>query len=322
MPGRLDGDGWGCSRRQWLLGALVAAVGRSARGGAGAEGPADPSDELAPVFAKARALKLSGFRSSRTEHYAGAGDAPDAYRDMALRICESLGKVYRQVFTDKGFPAEFPDRRLTVVTLKDRTSYAAYLGESPGEDVGGHYDVDANQLVIFDFQADSKDRAPNARRVNTFTLVHEALHQLTFNTGLLDRRGDVPVAVSEGLATYGELWQHTNQRATLGVVSKYRLQVFLNQAEAAVDWIPFATLLTDDGLFEAEQAQLAYAESWVFVHYFLKTPSKLPAFRAYLAAIRARRDRSHRLEDATQHLGELAVLNRELRKYAMRSLRA
>ena len=37
------------------------------------------------------------------------------------------------------------------------------------------------------------------------TLSHEATHQLTFNTGLLNRKGDVPMCIAEGLAVYGEI---------------------------------------------------------------------------------------------------------------------
>ncbi len=60
----------------------------------------------------------------------------------------------------------------------------------------------------------SNDGGRNAStRVNTFTLVHEAIHQLTYNTGLLDRQADVPVAISEGLATFGE---HARSPATAG----------------------------------------------------------------------------------------------------------
>ena len=39
------------------------------------------------------------------------------------------------------------------MTLKDQASYAAYLGVKPGDAVGGgHYELDTNRLVIFDFR--------------------------------------------------------------------------------------------------------------------------------------------------------------------------
>jgi hypothetical protein len=189
-----------------------------------------------------------------------------------------------------------------------------------GAEVGGHYDVDSNQLVVFDSRDNQNGLAASAR-VNTFTLVHEAIHQLTYNTGLLERRGDVPVAISEGLATFGELWQRSNRRSTLGVKNAARLEVF-NQPDGDAAWIPVAELLTKDGLFDdPDMLQVAYAESWVLVHYFMRTPAKLPKFRAYLEAIRPRREPSHRLEDAKAHLGDLARLDKDLRQYRNKQIR-
>ena len=49
-------------------------------------------------------------------------------------------------------------------------------------------------------------------RVNLLTLVHETTHLLCFNTGLLSRETSVPDWVSEGLATYVELWKNKQSR--------------------------------------------------------------------------------------------------------------
>src|SRR5438270_263562 len=47
-----------------------------------------------------------------------------------------------------------------------------------------------------------KSRA--AGQSNMETVTHEATHQLTFNTGLLDRRSDIPLCSVEGLAMFSE----------------------------------------------------------------------------------------------------------------------
>ncbi len=309
------------SRREWLLGTLLIGLGQTARGKA----PDKPDEELArtlkPVLERAKALNLRGFRGSTTEHYVGVGDSQDQFRKDALAICEQLASVYKKVFVPKGFPVEFPTNRMTVVVLRDRESYATYLGETPGKEVGGHYDLDTNQLVMFDFRGDPAEQAPNARRLNEFTLVHEALHQLNYNTGLLHRGSDVPDAVSEGLAMYGEYWQHKNKQATLGVVNHDRLAVFRDHAEDEVSWFPVEELLTNDSLFDGADAQLAYAESWVFVHYLIKTSTMLPKFRFYLKSMQERSGSERRLQDARKYLGDLAALNRNLRKYALSKLR-
>lgn len=311
-------SGSALSRRRWLIGSVLGTfeLAASARGG-----PAAPADEEAEIRAAGRKAGLAPFRATETEHYLGIGDAPDAFRDQALRICKELAAVYQKHFRDKGFAVVFPGRRLTVVTLKGQASYNAFLGKGAGEAVGGHYDLDTNRLVIFDNRPRRSDLAAPPGRINTFTLVHEALHQLAYNTGLLDRRADVPVASSEGLAMYGELWQ-PNRRAILGQTNRPRLQVLIDHGNKPEDWIPIGTLLADDAPFQdAEEQQLAYAESWVLVHFHLKTPARLPKFRAYLDAIRPRRDGAHRLDDAQAHLGPFDRLDTELRKHAARLIR-
>lgn len=314
------------SRRGWLLGSILGGVGVASWAWEGQLAAAveeeDVPADLEPIFARAKAAKLRDFtfNESKEKHFVGIGDAPADYRDTALKICELLYEVYRDYFETKDFQVESPEHRLIVVVLKDKTSYKAYVGGPVGAEVGGHYDVEENQLVVFDSRGNQNGLAASAR-VNTFTLVHEALHQLTYNTGLLDRRGDVPAAISEGLATFGELWQHTNRRSTLGVKNSARLDVF-TQSDGLAAWIPVKELLTNDDLFAApETSQVAYAESWILVHYFIRTPSKRPKFRAYLEAIRSRREPAHRIEDAQTHLGDLDRLDKELRLYRNKQLR-
>jgi hypothetical protein len=202
---------------------------------------------------------------------------------------------------------------MVVVALAGRESYEAFKREEVGEDEGGHYDVGANQLVIFDFR-----NAPNGEgqgldplRANTFTLVHEALHQLTYLTGLLSREADVPVAVSEGFATYGETWKLSDPKK-LGRENRLRLQEL---AKPAAEWLPVDRLLTDDKVFaDRATVQVAYAEAWLLVYHLInKAPAKL---RTYLDLLRGRRDPTHRADDATKVLGKLPTLDSALKRAA------
>jgi hypothetical protein len=277
--------------------------------------------EVADLQEHGRKAGLDAFRSSVTEHYLGIGDAPDAFRNEALKRCEALASAYIKHFQDKEFAVALPARKLTAVILKDRASYVALLGQAPGADVGGHYDLDTNRLVIFDFRpgaAGAQQAVANPERVNSFTLSHETTHQLTFNTGLLERAADVPLAVSEGLAMYAELWRPDGKSA-LGMINRPRLEVLTHPVNPQLDWIPLDKLLTDDALFQqAGIEQLACAEAWVFVHYALRTTPMLPRFRTYLETIRPRREPAKRLADAATALGDLGRLNGALRKHARR----
>ena len=103
------------------------------------------------------------------------------------------------------------------------------------------------------------------------TLVHEATHQLCFNTGLLSRQVAVPAWASEGLATYVERWQKKTTK--IGEINGPWLVCLREAKQTDKPWIPIADLVADDKFFDDEKtAQLAYAESWLVVHYLMKGP--------------------------------------------------
>jgi hypothetical protein len=278
---------------------------------------AEEKAEAAEVEALGRKAGLGRLGIVPSEHFLALGDAPDDFRRTALRRCEAVSDAFLKHFQSKGFRLAFPAQRLTVVVLKDVTSYGALLGEAPGKDVGGHYDLETNRLVMFDFRPRAKIPLEQAERLNLFTLVHEIAHQLSFNTGLFQRTRVPPLCLSEGLATYVELWQPDVKNA-IGGVNRPRLQA-LRDAE---DWIPIGDLLNSDQAFRAETDQLAYAESWLLVHHFLRTGSGLPRFREYLAALgsQAKPDAARLLGEKL--LGPLSKLDRTLKDEARRYLRA
>jgi len=307
------------TRRTWLTGSLIGGLGWVVRARDSKAAPAGQTAESIQAEARRAGLRAA-FHTTESKHFLGIGDAPDKYRRRALEICQELSTTYLKHFHDKGFTAiALPEATLTVVTLKDRASYEKFLGEDAGPDVGGHFDLDANRLVIYDFRSPPNDPDPiaNAERVNMFTLIHEGLHLLTFNTGLLNLKGDVPACVSEGLAAYGEAWR-PGGHGPFGLRNGFRRDVL---ADPNATWTPIAKLISDDKLLTADDtAQFAYAQSWVFAHCLMKTPAKLKGFRAYLDAIRERKDSSKRQDDATKYLGDLDRLDRDLKKYAARLL--
>jgi hypothetical protein len=298
----------GATRRAWLTGALGLGLSWLGRGGMAA----DDAEEV--VRRRAAKAGLTGLGTSRTDHYLAIGDAPARFREEALELCEKLLGSYQKYFQNKQFEIKQPARRMTVVVLAGRVSYAAYKGEPVGSEEAGLYEIDTDQLVIFDARGPGGPagglQGVDPRSMNTFSLVHEAIHQLTYDTGLLTRGGDVPLAVTEGLATYGELWSKTHP--VIGVFNRLRLQVL---GQAGTEWIPVAKLLTDDEVFSnVGTVQAAYAEAWLLTHMLMKNRSA--KFRAYLGLIRHRTDARHRADDATQALGDLDRLDRDLKKTA------
>ncbi len=279
--------------------------------------PSD-KDEIAKVAELAKTAGIGPFAQSHTEHMIGLGDAPAAFRQSALDIAESLAKVFIGYFRSRGFKAELPRRRMTLIILKDAESYRAMPGEKPGISVGGHYDLDTNRLVIFDFRPQQAGLEADAKKINAFTLIHETVHLLCFNTGILSREADVPACVSEGLATFFELWR-PKARSAFGGNNADRLKVLLAARNEGRPLIPLADMVkNDDRIDDPKTQQLAYAESWLLVHFLLKKESWVPRFRAYLEgqAGPPPNPAPGRVEYAESKLGPLAALDRELRKHA------
>jgi len=311
------------SRRAVLkrsLAGLAVMGARSLRAGPQAESkpPAREGEdaEIAQVEKKAHEAGLGPLRPVRTEHFLSFGDAPASFQRDALSRCEELGGAFLDHFRRRGFTAEYPPRRLTIITLKDEASYAALLGEAPGKDVGGHYDLETNRLVVFDFRPRQEGLAIPAERVNLFTLVHETAHQLSFNTGMLDRQGALPLCILEGLATYVEMWR-PGVKNSIGGINRPRLQAMRD----AADWIPIADLLANDRAFAPETEQLAYAESWLLLHYFLRASTRQPKLRDYLTQAERTKKPADRAGIAEKALGPLARLDKELKDEGRRYLR-
>ena len=301
------------SRRRWLGGVALLALGATA-----ADEPAQATradaDLIEAIRERARAAGLKSVGSSLSEHYLSVGNAPPSFRTQALKLVEDLAATLLKHCQFKGFNLALPRDRLGVVVLADRASYEKFKGEAVGDSEGGSYDLETKCLAVFNFLDDKARIADKIRRLNTFTLVHEAVHQFSFNAGLQDLKGDVPLAVSEGLATYAELWTIHSPR--VGQVNGYRLDV-LKGPLPGDGWFPLDELLADDSLFDnREKEQLAYAEAWLLIYELMQTSAGRKRLQAYLQAIRPRRAKTWRVADAEGALGGLSKLDGALKKRA------
>jgi len=306
------------TRREWLGGVTLLAFGSTGLGRP-EELSAAETKLVEAVRAQTAKAGIKDVGVDLSDHFVGVGNAPSAFRIKALKLCESLAATFLQHFKAKGFEVALSRDRLVVVTLADRESYAAFKGEEVDKSEGGHFDVAGNRLAVFDFLNGRGKAAGNVRTMNTFTLVHESIHQLTFNTGLLDPQADVPDAVSEGLATYGELWQLG--RPQIGQKNSLRLAELKNPSPGDGGWIPVAELLTDDDLFsDGKTEQRAYAEAWLLIYDLMQTKAGAKKLQAYLKTIRSRRDAGHRVATAEEALGDLGKLDDGLKK-RIRTLR-
>jgi len=301
---------------------------------AAADDEADVDKQELAVQAVARRAGLQPFQATRSRHFLAIGDASDRFRSLTLRDCELIAADYLDHYRSREFAVALPNRRLTVVTLADDRSFARYSGNpgfrmvlkgiDPIPAVLGYYNQETECLVIFDQRTLGPDLAPRPGLGNLRTLAHELTHQLTYNTGLLDCQGDVPACIIEGLAMYGEV-RKSSGRTPPGQHNLMRIRDLAAVQRRRIPWIPIVRLIEDDMMVRSATSHerlLAYAESWLLIDFLMKDRSRLPAFRAYLDAIRRRRDSETRLDDARAYLGNLDQLNVDLRRYSIRLLKS
>jgi hypothetical protein len=327
MPGTREGiDG-----RSWLRRAVAAGAGFSCGENYLGTGFAEGGLELSPDEEAKQELELARLRVGtitqrplfflQTQQYQAVGDVSDSFMKMTLDDCENLARGYLAYYQERGFDVKRPPRRLTLVMFRDERPYhefARRFARGVSVYTWGFYSTTENWLVLFDFR-----NVPlvekGAGQKNLTTLAHEGTHQLTFNTGLLNRRGDVPRAVAEGIALYGET-RSPKKPAAPGQINTTRLDD-LAHIQRREKWISATDLLTDDAATfgnTLDRTLLAYAEAWVLVYYLMQTPIRLPQFQAYLKTISKRTNKDHRYDDAEKHFGDLERLDQDVRRAAIR----
>ncbi len=280
-----------------------------------ARGSEDDDDmaEMRAIHEVATKAGLKPFRLARNESYLALGDVPDGFLTAALDLCLGLSKDFFKHFAAKGFALEKPRGRMTIVALSTREAFSAFLGEEVEGDVAGMYDLESNRLLLFDNRGDGQNAL--AEVTNTFVLFHEAAHQLTFNSGLMSREADVPKWLGEGLATYAEV-RRPKGRTMIGAVNTLRKDVILAGGRTKPKLLPTATLIVEDGAFDDDRNQDAYASSWLTVYYLMKAPDRTAKLRDYLKVLRTRTTPDKRLDDWTAAFGPPDAMDRELQKFA------
>ncbi|MGO9467094.1 MAG: DUF1570 domain-containing protein [Isosphaeraceae bacterium] len=314
-------------RRLWrtaplalLLGAILATARPSPAcigQGSGASEPA--GQDLKRALTAVHKVTDRPIPTLHSEHFQAVGDASESFMKITLGDCERIAQGYFDHFRAKGFDVRVPDRRLTLIVFVDERPFRTFNKGVPAW-AWGLYKPTDNWLVLFDFRnATSQMLRQQGYQANMLNLAHEATHLLAYNTGLLNRKGNVPRAISEGIATYNEARKLDNASAP-GQINSMRLDD-LAHIQRRVRWIGVADLITDDKAAfgpTADRLLLAYAESWLLVYHLMTTPSRLPQFRDYLKSISKRTDGVHRLQDAEASFGSLDRLDRDVRQEGIR----
>jgi hypothetical protein len=228
---------------------------------------------------------------------------------------------------EKGLELQPPRFPLVALIFKDKDSYVEYSKRDfqGGENTFGYYTQTTNRLATFDLTGIEGILPPGARvqreellgeifsrpqaERQIATILHEACHQIAFNTGLQTRLGDYPLWLSEGIATFFESADTRTSTgwAGTGRINPYNLQQILQLFRNRPDDSLLSLLTQDDRFRKGDTSAAAYGESWGLTYFLIKKKPK--EFVAYLKKLRERKpgnpsDAKQRLEDFQESFGQ------------------
>ena len=283
-----------------------------------------------------------------SEHFMAIGNADDDDIQHRLYNCETIYAIFFDHFRRRGFRLHPPAGRMMVAAFDSQEGFEAYLGRRMSTAITGLYDKESNRLAVYDyarnraFQAAQnrgeavakKIRSPLDRQrfigafsrdareyrddANIGTVMHEVAHQLSFNSGMLDRQGDAPVWLAEGLACYCESTANSAWQG-VGEPNPMRVAMLAVQVRNKGQLLPLKILIqSDDWLWHsptAGQAVLGYAQSWALFRLLMEErPEQL---RRYLDLIRTRRTPDGRLDDFVTAFGGFSKIDARYQEYIL-----
>ena len=234
------------------------------------------------------------FDVHQTAHYMIFYDTSKAYAQWCGTLFERLFTAFNNSWEQRGFKLGDPQFPLVAVVFADKESYLKFLHKESGESsdgIIGYYNRQTNRIIMYDLSGGAGSAGPsrgglhsqmsqflaNPAAANTVsTIVHEATHQIAFNSGMQQRYSDSPLWFSEGLAMYFETPDLRSSKgwAGVGAVNKLRRDQFKDYAKHRPA-NSLETLIADDQrLRNVEQVPEAYAESWALTYYLLKQHPK------------------------------------------------
>lgn len=261
-----------------------------------------------------------GFQIYQTAHYVICHNTTDAYARWVGALFERAYSGFYAFWKNKGLDLPEPTLPMIAIVFSDQETFAEIARPELGDlvdSVIGYYNQQTNRMLTF--------YLPNAER-RVATLVHEAVHQLSYNSGLQKRMADNPYWVSEGMSIFFETTDSSARGwRNIGGIN----QVNLNRFRSYLSKRPadsLNTLIRDDSRFRnPAEATAAYGEAWALNYFLLKTRDK--EYIAYLKQLAESQlmqevDPRKRVQMFQDAIGvDLETLDRQFLLYMRRFLR-
>jgi hypothetical protein len=218
-----------------------------------------------------------------------------------------------------------------VAIFNSQAGFEACLGHKMPPSITGVYDKRSNRFLVYDYATNEsyvdfrRSVKEESRRINSDldrqrfvetenrrarefrtgvnvgTIMHEVAHQLSFNTGMLNRDGDVPIWLAEGLACYCEATDNLAWRG-IGEPNQERVAALVGPSRGQGRLTPLREMISGDAWLRQPantgSLGLAYAQSWALFRMLMEDrPEQVPR---YLSLIYSRYVPEHRVADFGQ----------------------
>ncbi len=228
------------------------------------------------------------FDVAGTGNYLVVHPAGDRDR-WALRF-EELFRSFVHYFSVRGMRPAVPEFPLVAIVFASQRDFVAYVqktdGTVPPPGVVGFYSPQSNRVLLYDV---TQGQVPDADwQRNATTIIHEATHQMAFNTQIHNRLAVPPRWVGEGLALLFEapgVWNAHQHRLAKDRVNPARLSLFREymNAERPAGSLPLF-IQNSERVFAAAPG-IAYPEAWALTFFLSETePTKYLQYLARTAA--------------------------------------
>lgn len=229
-----------------------------------------------------------------TKHYVICSRAGKAYAQWCGALFERLYAAFQNYWKQRGLELGEPDFPLPALVFANEKQFAEFATKDAGPDAAtakGYYSIPTNRMVIYDLTGGDGKGDDIADKLagtpfNIATVVHEATHQIAFNSGMHTRFADNPLWLTEGMAMYFETPDLSSKSGwkTVGAVNDLRFNQFAEFTKRGREPDSLKTLLQSDARFtDAKLMRDAYCEAWALCYFLIKTRKE--DFSQYLVRI-------------------------------------
>lgn len=290
----------------------------------------------------------ASFRIHETDHYVIAYDTSREYAEWTSSLLERLNKALVAFWRKQGIKLEDPQFPLPIIIHSSSIAYqAASRKDGVGASAVGYYNLRNNRVRMYDITGSDELRAERtnnrsgsrkeiSRMLTTVaaeplvaTIVHEATHQVSYNTGLMQRFADLPIWLVEGMAVYFEAPESGSSRGWRGIgkINYRRLATFRRNLPNWNNTSLTSLIATDERIRNPRTGGLAYADAWALNYYLIKRKPK--DYVAYVKKLSERKpflpatpkgetEAESRIALFEEHFGSVNEVSRDLLKYISR----